>query len=176
MAKRGPKHKYGSWMCDFILDVACVPGQYQAAMLWELGKKLSELNGTPPRPISPDTFARWRKEYPEFEEAWQESQIISQALIEKDLMSFATGKTRGNATGFALVLNAKFRTEYKPPESGNTTINNSLTVTELSSEELEYKLARVKESLTRSGKGYLLQDNSNVVDAEYVEVESEDDE
>lgn len=147
MAKRGPKSKYAEWMCDCILEVASQTGQYQSAMMWELGKRSG---GT--RPISPDTFARWRKEYPEFEEAWQESQIISQALDEKAVMDFATGKTKGNATAFALIFNAKYRNEYKPTENqGNTTINNNLMIENLSVEELQYRIARSNEVLHKSG-------------------------
>jgi hypothetical protein len=148
MAKTGPKTKYSDWMCDCICEVASIPGQYQSAMLWELGKRLGSK-----RPISPDTFARWRKEYPEFEDAWQQSQIISQANDEKAVMDFATGKTKGNATAFALLFNAKYREEYKPPQdnNGNTTINNNLVFDNLSLEELKYRIARSSEVLRKSG-------------------------
>ncbi len=162
MNKRGPKYKYASWMCDCILEVASTQGQYQACMLWEIGKRL---NGH--RPISPDTFARWRKENEEFEEAWRESQIISQALDEKAVMDFATGKTKGNATAFALIFNAKYRSEYKPPESGGTTINNNLTIDALSVEELKYRIARSQEVLQKSGQLTLDHTDTNIIEADW---------
>lgn len=149
MAKTGPKPKYADWMCDCICEVASVQGQYQSAMLWEIGKRLGSN-----RPISPDTFARWRKEHSEFEDAWQMSQIISQANDEKAVMDFATGKTKGNATAFALVFNAKYKNEYKrdPENAGNTTINNNLMIENLSVEELQYRIARSQEVLKKSGQ------------------------
>lgn len=172
MTNRGPKYKYANWMCDCVLEVASVQGQYQSAMLLEIGKRLYGKV----KPISPDTFARWRKENPEFETAWQESQIISQALDEKAVMDFATGKTKGNATAFALVFNAKYKNEYKPAAegTGNMTINNNLTIENLSSDELKYKIARAQEVLQKCGALSLTHesiiDNIQAVDADFEEI------
>jgi len=149
MAKRGPKEKYQSWMCDVLLEVASVQGQYKAAMQLEIGKRLYGKV----KPISPDTFARWRKMYPEFEEAWQSSQIISQAIDEKAAMDFATGKTKGNARIFDILFKTKYHDEYyrEDPQAASTTINN-LTIENLSTDELKYRIARSQEVLKQSGQ------------------------
>lgn len=172
---------YGKWMCDCVIEVASTQGNYQAAMLWEIGKRLDPEAG---RPISVDTFLRWRREHPELEEAWQAAQIISQALDEKAMSDFATGKTtKGNATTFALLVNNKYRHEYRhyADNSGNTininNTNNTINLNDLSKDELEYRLSRVSEVLAKAGQGHLLtnQSNENIIDAEVVEVNKEDD-
>lgn len=166
MEKPGPKCKYAGWMCDCVIEVASTQGQYRSAMLWEIGKRLDPKAN---RPISPDTFSRWRKDHPEFEEAWQTSQIISQALDEKALSDFATGKIRqGNATAFALLLNNKYREEYRPAtESGSINItNNTVNLSDLSKEELSYRINRASETLIKAGQGHLLSPTPKIIDME----------
>lgn len=160
MAKPGPATEYAPWMCDLIVKVAQNPGQYQAAMRWEIGKKLGKK-----RPISQETFSKYRKEHPEFEEAWLAANTISQAIDEQNAYDFATGKIKGNATAFALLFNAKYRDEYKPSGEGNVTINNNLAIENLSIEEIQYRLARSEEVLTKSG--YLLPNKNNIIEAEF---------
>lgn len=151
MAKRGPKNNYEPWMCDVIIEVAKTPGNYKAAMLWEIGQRLGK-----DRPISPDTFARWMKENPEFKEAWDLSQIISQAIDEKELRDIANGTIKGNVKAYEILFRAKYRNEYSTPYEGQgaTTINNNLlieNVENLSIEELKYRMQRVQESLAKTG-------------------------
>lgn len=149
MAKRGPKEKYRPEFCDVILETAAIPGQYRAAMLWEIGKKMGKN-----RPISPDTFARWRKQYPEFEQAWQDANIISQAIDERSLMSLARGESKGNVRAFDILFKAKYRDEYRPDteSGGNTTTINNLTIENMSMDELKYRIARSQEVLQKSGQ------------------------
>lgn len=147
MGERGPESAYAEWMCDLIQDVAAVPGQYQAAMRWELGKSLGKKG-----PISTATFKKWREEHPEFEEAWQNSITISQATDEKLAHDVATGKIKGNPTALALLFNAKYRDEYKPTETNTTTINQTVNYIEnLSTDELKYKIARAQEVIDKAG-------------------------
>lgn len=143
--KTGPKPKYAEWMCDLIQDVAAIPGQYQAAMRWEIGKKLGQKG-----PISTETFARWREDYPEFNEAWHNSETISQSIDEKMAYEVAAGIRKGNATAIALLFNAKYKKEYKPSEAPTTT-NYNLSIENLSVDELKYRIARSEEVLQKSG-------------------------
>lgn len=148
--KKGPKEKYDPSFCDLILEVASVKGQYQSAMLLEIGRKMYKGKN---RPISPTTFNKWCKEYPEFGEAWQLSKIISQAITEQTLMAVGTGDIKGNYKALELLARTKHNNEYKadPAKDGNTTINNHLTIESLSIDDLKYRIARSQESLLKSG-------------------------
>jgi hypothetical protein len=113
-------------------------GGHQSAMAAALGLK------------STDTFYRWKREIPEFKEMADEAMMHSQVFYEKENTKQITGESKGNATSLALVLNNKFRDEYKPSE-GSTTNNTTINVLNLSAEEMDYRIAQKLEILRGAG-------------------------
>lgn len=137
----GRPSKYEDWMPDLLKKVAS-EGGHIPAMCVALGIS------------SEDTFHRWKKEYPEFNEAYNEAKVISQAFYEALLLKGATGQIdKFNASAFALLMNNKFSHEYKlhRQESSNVTINN----VNLSNDQLDYKIAQKLELLRRTGQEFV---------------------
>ena len=128
-------------------------GGHQSAMAAALGLK------------STDTFYRWKREIPEFKEMADEAMMHSQVFYEHENTKQITGESKGNATSLALVLNNKFRDEYKPSESGTT--NTTINILNLSTEEMDYKIAQKLEILRGAGviaKEPILIENDNRTD------------
>lgn len=130
--------KYEPWMCDKILEVA-EQGGHVPAMLKAIGVR------------SKDTFYRWLKEYPEFNEAYEASKTASQAFYEEVLLAGALGKIKGyNFNSIAMVMNNKFSDEYKRNATGsNTEINvgSINSIEHLDGKELDKKIKKLQEKL-----------------------------
>lgn len=142
MATRGPKPKFDPSMCATIVEVA-KKGGHISQMCVELGIK------------SADTFHRWKKEYPEFMEAYQEATLESQAFYENLALRGAAGLIPGfNVTALAMIMNNKFPDEYKRGASGSSSDQSSTTVNiiNLTPEELRYKIAQKQELLRQKGQ------------------------
>ncbi len=155
MAKRGPKEKYTSEMCDTIIEVAKAGGHIDQ-MCVDIGIR------------SRDTFNRWRKEHPEFEEAFQTSKMYSQAFYEKLALAGASGKIPGfNVTSLAMIMNNKFPDDYRRSANGGgepqqTTVN----IINLTPEEIRYKIAQKQELLRQRGQIIDVTPESNQITVE----------
>lgn len=140
ITKRGPKAKFESWMCDKIKEVAS-NGGHVSAMCLAIGI------------LSEDTFHRWKKEYPEFKEAYEECKIISKSVYENILLQGAMGQIKGfNFNSIAMIMNNKFPDEYKRGANGSNT-NTEITINQLNltPEEINYKISQVTEKLQSLG-------------------------
>lgn len=148
---RGPKRKFESWMSDKIVEIA-KEGGHIAQMCIAIGIR------------SEDTFHRWKKEYPEFLNAYEESKLYSKAFYENLLLKGSAGLIKGfNVTGLLAVMNCKFPDEYKRIGTTNTEItvnNNSLS---LSADQLTSKINQQLEKLQAYGLEYkpLIIENEN---------------
>lgn len=155
----GPECLFKTWTKDQKLEASktmieiAQQGGHQSAMAAALGLK------------STDTFYRWKREIPEFKEMADEAMMHSQVFYEKENTKQITGESKGNATSLALVLNNKFRDEYKPTEGGTT--NTTINILNLSAEEMDYKIAQKLEILRGAGiiaKEPLVIENDRPVD------------
>lgn len=145
----GAPKKYQERFGDIIIDIA-KQGGHQAQMMMAIGDALGQS-----RPISPDTLSRWRKEYKEFEDAYQSAKICSQAFYENLALQGVLGNVKNfNPTTFAMIMNAKFCNEYKRAgatvsiEPAQTTIN----IVQLTPEQLKYKIAQKQALLKQRGQ------------------------
>ena len=141
-AKRGPKNKFESWMCDAIVEVARTGGHIPT-MCEAIGIK------------SENTFHTWKKEYPEFASAYEEARTVSKGVYENLLLQGAMGKIPGfNFNAIAMLMNNKFPDEYKRGANGsNTTSNTEITINQLalSPEQVQYKINQKLEKLKSLG-------------------------
>lgn len=161
MAKIGPPVTYRSDLGEILIDVA-KGGGHQDQMFIALGEALGKT-----RPISPDTFARWRKEYPEFEEAYQASRVASKAFYENALLRGAMGLVPGfNATAMAMIMNNKFPEEYKRNSTGHSTEPNQTTVNIVQLSQKEW-FERVQQ------KQDFLRQHGQLIGPEIIDVEAE---
>jgi len=132
------KTKYNPDMCQKIIDVA-EQGGHVAAMLKAIGIR------------SKDTFYRWLRDYPEFNEAYEASKLASQAFYEEVLLAGALGKIKNyNFNSIAMVMNNKFSDEYKRSATGSNTevnIGSINSIEHLNSTELDKKIERLQKKL-----------------------------
>lgn len=100
-------------MCDAIVEVG-KNRQYQAAMMVAIGIS------------SRDTFNRWRKEYPEFQEAYEAACIHAQAQDEQILQAIATGQLKGNALAQLTIMHNRYGDDWHRAQTngGGTHIEN----------------------------------------------------
>ena len=137
----GPKRQFQPDYCNAICEVAAEGGHIPAMML-RIGIR------------SKDTWYRWQREYPEFKEAVEWAEIISQAYLEKVGLKGMMGEIPGfNSTTYALIMNNKFGQEYKrnPNGSGSTEINITNNTMNLTSEQVQQKIAQKLEKLKSLG-------------------------
>lgn len=135
--KQGPKSKYNPKFCEVIKEAAA-KGSHVAGMCVAIGI------------ASEDTFFRWVREIPEFNEAYKEAQLISKAFYEEQLLRGSLGLVKGfNATSMAMIMNNKFPEDYKRGAGGsNTEINiGSINSIAVDPEELDRKLEEAKAKL-----------------------------
>lgn len=132
-AKKGTR--YEPWMCDEIKEVA-KRGGHVAAMCVAIGIKTKK------------TFYEWVREYPEFEEAYEESKLLSLAAYEDLAFQMATGLVKGDAKTLAIILNNKFKDDYTRSASGGGTeinIGSINTIEHLDTKALDDKIKKLKE-------------------------------
>lgn len=137
-SKPGPKPKFEPWMCDKIIEVAAEGGHIPAMM--------SAINV-----FSKETWYRWKNDYPEFKEAVEKSEIVSQAFYEKLGLLGTMGQIKNfSATTYMITMNNKFGDEYKRGTGGN---NTEITINQvaLSSDQLALKIAQKAEQLKMLG-------------------------
>jgi len=137
----GPKPKFNTEYCDHIVSVASQGGHIPAMMV-AIGIK------------SKDTWYRWQREYPEFKEAVEWAEIVSQAYLEKVGLQGMLGEIPNfNSTTYALIMNNKFGSEYKRNPNGNagTEINITNNTLNLTSEQVQQKIAQKLEKLKSLG-------------------------
>lgn len=136
--------KYQPWMCQKVLDIA-EQGGHVPAMMKAIGI------------LSKDTFYRWLREYPEFNEAYESAKIASQAFYEEVLLAGALGKIKGyNFNSIAMVMNNKFGEEYKRSATGsNTEINvgSINSIEHLDSKALDKKIQQLQQKLNLIPQG-----------------------
>lgn len=127
--------KYEPWMCEKIIEVA-QNGGHVAQMCAEIGIK------------SRDTFYRWLKEYPEFNEAYETSKLRSQAFYENVLLMGMLGKIKNfNFNSLAMTLNNKFPTDYQRnanAPSTNISIGSINNIDQLEGKELDEKIKELQ--------------------------------
>lgn len=144
----GPKSKFDTWTdeekseaLNKMIEIA-QRGGHQSEMCLALGLK------------SEDTFYRWKREIPEFKEMCDTAALHSKAFYENIGLNGTLGRIPNfSATTYAIIVNNKFRDEYKPAnDSGNTINNTTVNVLNMSTEELDYKIAQKLEVLRKFGE------------------------
>jgi hypothetical protein len=117
-------------------------GGHQSEMCLALGIK------------SEDTFYRWKREIPEFKEMCDTAALHSKTFYENIGLNGTLGRIPNfSATTYAIIVNNKFRDEYKPAnQDGNSVNNTTINVLNLSSSELDYKIQQKLEVLRRFGE------------------------
>ena len=137
--ERGRPRTYDPSMCQTILEVAA-QGGHIPAMCLAIGIR------------SPDTWYRWKEEYPEFREAADYAKLISQAFYETLLLKAGTGQLPGcNFNSIAMVMNNKFSDEYKrSANSASTEINigSINSIERLDENTLDKKIAAMNKKLS----------------------------
>ncbi len=132
------KSKYDPNMCKTILEVA-ESGGHVPAMMKAIGI------------LSKDTFYRWLREYPEFNEAYEASKVASQAFYEEVLLAGALGKIKNfNFNALAMTMNNKFSEEYKRNATGSTSeinIGSINSIENLNTTELDKKIQKLQQKL-----------------------------
>lgn len=147
--KTGPKPKYKPELGDVLLQVAS-EGGHQAQMFIAIGQALGQK-----RPISPDTFAKWRKTYPEFEAAYQDALTYSKAFYENLVLRGGCGLIPGyKETSIFFTLHNKFPDEYKRGGngSGGETPHTTVNIVNMTPDEIKYKIAQKQEYLRQKGQ------------------------
>jgi hypothetical protein len=135
----GPKCKYKPEYCDMVIEAASKGGHIPAQMI-AIGVK------------SKDTWYRWQKDYPEFREAVEYAKVVSQALLEGIGMKGMMGEIPNfNATTYALVMNNKFKEDYKRDSSGSGPTEITFNTLNLTSDQITDKIAQKLEKLKSLG-------------------------
>lgn len=136
---RGRPRVYSPDMCAKIIEVAAAGGHIPAMCL-AIGIR------------SKDTWYRWKEEYPEFREAVEYAELISQAYYEELLHKAGTGQVPGcNFNSIAMIMNNKFSTEYKrSANSASTEINigSINSIERLDEATLDKKIAAMNKKLS----------------------------
>lgn len=139
LVKTGPKPKYLPQYCEDIIEVAASGGHIPAMML-KIGVR------------SKETWYRWQKEYPEFKEAVEFANVVSQATYEELGYRGLTGQIKFfNATTYAMIMNNKFGDEYKRNGSSDTEINIVNNTLNLTPDQVNQKIAQKIEKLKSLG-------------------------
>lgn len=139
LVKTGPQPKYKQEYCDIIVKAAA-EGKHIPGMMMSIGVR------------SKDTWYRWQREYPEFKEAVEYADIVSQATHEDIGIKGMTGQIPGfNSTTYALVMNNKFGGDYKRNPSTATEINITNNTLNLTPEQVQQKIAQKLEKLKSLG-------------------------
>jgi hypothetical protein len=129
--------RYTSDMCQKIIDIA-EQGGHVPAMLKAIGVR------------SKDTFYRWLKEYPEFNEAYEASKLASQAFYEEVLLAGALGKIKNyNFNSMAMILNNKFGEEYKRNATGSSTEVNIGAINNLEVMDTPARRAKIQQIIEK---------------------------
>jgi hypothetical protein len=149
-SKTGPKSKFELWMCEKIIEVA-KQGGHVAEMCVQIGLQ------------SESTFHEWKKTYPEFKEAYNESKLYSKALHERVGFQGMVGQLpKFNHKQWEMTMRNKFPEEYKLGTGGDVTITNTynqLNLADSSKDELRAKVEQQLEKLRSMGIEY-----KNVID------------
>ncbi len=134
----GAPSKYSPDCCTKILKIA-EQGGHIPAMMREIGIK------------SKDTWYRWQKDYPEFRDAVEQAEIVSQAFYEEMGLRGTLGQIPNfNASTYALIMNNKFNKDYKRNPSA-TEVNITNNTLNLTTEQLDDKIAQAMEKVKSLG-------------------------
>lgn len=137
-AKRGAPTKYQPEFCDRIIREA-EQGGHIPAMMAAIGC------------MSKDTWYRWKEEHPEFKEAVEAAELVSQAHYERLGYMGMTGQIPNfNATIFALIMNNKFKHDYSRSSNGPST-EITINTVNLPPEQFREKIAQKLEKLRSLG-------------------------
>lgn len=100
---------------------------------------------------SKDTWYRWQRDYPEFREAVEYADIISQAVHEDIGFKGMQGQIPNfNAPTYAIIMNNKFGKDYKRNPTGSE-INITNNTVNLTLDELKQKIAQKAEKMKIMG-------------------------
>ena len=149
----GPKCQFDEWSDEEkaaalakMIEIA-QQGGHQSAMSIALGFK------------SEDTFYRWKREIPEFKSMCEEAKMHAKAFYENLLLRGGAGCIKGfNTAAIMSIVNAKFSDEYKPSEANALSNSGTINILNISSEELQHKIAQKIEVLKKYGEVYQLDD------------------
>lgn len=116
-----------------------------------------------------DSYYRFKKEHPEFDEADKVGWEHFQAWLETQMQDLAlNGDKNGRFKPLALMLNNHGKRDYGMGErAGGTQINiqNNVQITQQSASELQ--------ELLKKNLSYLT--NNNIIDASYLQIEQKED-
>jgi hypothetical protein len=134
----GRKTSYEPEFCETIQKVASAGGHIPS-MMKAVGIK------------SKATWYKWQRDFPEFKDAVEEAELLSQAFYEELGLQGMMGKIPNfNATTYIFMMHNKFNTEYKrnPTATEVNITNNTLN---LSSDQMAQKIAQKLEKLKTLG-------------------------
>jgi hypothetical protein len=99
--------------------------------------------------ISPDSFMRYRRDYPELAAAYEKGKVLQQAYWENVGMNGIVGEIKGfNATTYIFMMSNLFKGQYTQKAADVTVnVNNNTLhqeIIELSNEELDAKIKLLK--------------------------------
>lgn len=136
--KKERKTRYKPSMCQKIIDVGSA-GLGVSHMCLAIGV------------ASRDTFYRWLREYPEFEEAYKEAKTRAQAKLEEVGFMGMTGQLKGfNAKTWEITMCNKFPDDYKRTANGSNTeinIGSINSIEQMDSKSLDAKIQQLQEKL-----------------------------
>lgn len=119
-------------------------GGHQAEMCLALGIK------------SEDTFYRWKREIPEFNEMCIQARLHGKAFYDNLLLRGGAGLVPGfNATAVMAIVNNKFSEDYSRfanSEQATQITNNTINIVNLSQKEIDNKIAQKLEILKTYGQ------------------------
>lgn len=139
VSKAGAPSKYSPEICHAIINVARQGGHMNAQML-AAGIR------------SKDTWYRWKDTYPEFKEATEYAEIISQAIYEDIGLRGIKGEIPGfNSSAWIMMMNNKYKSDYSRGTGGGTEVNITNNTVHLNDTQKIMKINHLLEKLKTSG-------------------------
>ena len=120
---RGRPTKYDPLMCELVTEFGA-----EGASFCEMAVRLG---------ICVDTFAQYRKKYPEFSEAVKKANDLARAWWENTARRHTFGGAQMNATAWIFTMKNRFPDHYK--DRKEVSVTGNVTVTTTSYAELEAK-------------------------------------
>lgn len=124
--------KYKDFYCDELIE--------------HMSKGLSFETFANTIPISPRILREWRKEHPEFQEAYRIGHTKRLEMFEKLGLQMIAGKSKGNASAWVFAMKAFFKHRENDDNKVNVQVNNINEKSLSEVKELAYKLLNAEDA------------------------------